>query len=61
MRIIFWKIAWNRKLNGGPMERIFQFRVFFKLMINHKLMFRSHKVMCCMLCYVMKNHKVLQY
>jgi hypothetical protein len=50
----------NKELNGGMMERILQFGFFFfVLMINHKLMFRSHKL--CVVCYVMRNHEVLQY
>jgi len=49
----------NKELNGGPMERILQFGFFFVLLINQKLMFRSHKL--CVVCYVMKNHEVLQY
>jgi hypothetical protein len=35
------------------MERILQFGFFFVLLINHKLMFRSHKL--CVVCYVMKR------
>jgi len=49
----------NKELNGGPMERILQFGFIFVLMINHKLIFRSHKL--CVVCFVMRKHEVLQY